>query len=273
MKIDNIINTIINADCLDVLQKMPDNCIDLVITSPPYDDLRTYHGYSFNFENIAKELFRVMVDGGVVVWVVGDQCIDGQESGTSFKQVLFFKDIGFNLHDTMIYQKTGFAFPSVGRYHQVFEFMFVLSKGTPKTFNAIKDRKNIETKMGGDAKRQRDGSVVSGKRGGSPQERYGMRFNIWKYKTGGGLMSTFKLASQHPATFPENLAKDHILSWSNKNDLVMDIFSGSGTTIAMAERLNRRWIGIDISESYCEIARKRIEKEKLDKINSFGIIT
>ena len=99
------LNTIFNEDCLNTMRAMPDGVIDLVITSPPYDDLRNYKGYSFDFESIAKELFRVVKEGGVVVWVVGDATVDGSETGTSFRQALFFKEVGFNLHDTMIYMK------------------------------------------------------------------------------------------------------------------------------------------------------------------------
>jgi site-specific DNA-methyltransferase (adenine-specific) len=213
------------------------------------------------FKQLAKELYRIMKKGGVVVWVVGDATINGSETGNSFRQALYFKDeCGFNLHDTMIYLKRGFAFPSQVRYHQVFEYMFIFSKGKPKTFSPIKDRKNKYKKQGGDCKRQKDGSMKKGNRGGLLLEDYGQRYNVWDYKMGGGNMTKDKIAYKHPAIFPEQLAHDHIISWSNKGDIVLDPLSGSGTTLKMAEKLNCRWIGIEISEEYCEIAKKRIEE-------------
>jgi len=252
------INQIILGDCSEVLKDLPDKCVDLVVTSPPYDGLRDYNGYSFSFEPTAEQLARVVKNGGVLVWVVGDATVDGSESGTSFKQAMYFSK-HFNLFDTMIYVKTGFAFPSHDKYHQVFEYMFVFSKGRPSTFNPIYDRLNKEIRMGGDAKRQKDGTVKIGSRGGRNQNRYGKRFNVWQYRTGGGLISTDPIAHEHPAPFPEQLAKDHIISWSNENDLILDPFCGSGTTCVAAEILGRRWIGIDISPDYVEIARKRIK--------------
>lgn len=237
---------LILGDCLDVMRTMPDECIDLTITSPPYDNLRAYNGYTFDFEGIAKELYRVTKKGGVVVWVVGDATIKGSETGTSFKQALFFKEIGFNLHDTMIYSKTGMKNPSSNRYHQTFEYMFVISKGIPKTFNPIKDRKNKYV------------GIHGGER--SFRNEYGMRFNIWQYANGGN-NTTKDDVFAHPAVFPEKLADDHIISWSNPGDVVFDPFTGSGTTGKMALINNRKFIGIEISKEYCDIAEARIRKE------------
>jgi len=257
MTIDEIKNTVICGDCLSVMRQMPDKCVDLVVTSPPYDNLRKYNGYSFDFENIAKELFRVIKDGGVVVWVVGDETKDGDESGESFRQALFFKSVGFNLLDTMIYNKNSFRFPQPNRYHQVFEYMFVFTKGKPKTFNPLFDRKNIHTNRNSDnMKRETDGTITY--RDKFQQTEYGKRFNIWTYAIGKGGSTSDEVAFEHPAIFPESLAKDHILSWSNNGDIVMDIFSGSGTTAKMAVQTGRDFIVIDISPEYCELARARI---------------
>ena len=174
------INKIYNENCLDTMAKMPDCFVDLTVTSPPYDNLRDYNGYTFDFEGIAKELYRITKEGGVVVWVVGDATIKGSETGTSFKQALYFKDIGFNLHDTMIYEKNGFRFPFPNRYHQTFEYMFIFSKGSPKTFNGIKDRKNIHTnRTGKNMKRERDGTKTY--RESFTPEEYGKRYNVWRY--------------------------------------------------------------------------------------------
>jgi site-specific DNA-methyltransferase (adenine-specific) len=253
------INQIICGDCLEVMKGLPDKCIDLTVTSPPYDNLRTYNGFTFDFEGIAKELYRVTKKGGVVVWVVGDATINGSETGTSFRQALYFKEIGFNLHDTMIYAKNNvYAHdPRNKRYKQCFEYMFVLSKGKPNTYNEIKDRpnKHVGKTLSGTKGRTKEGikrnlkPIVLGE--------YQARFNIWEYTTGGSVASD-KIAFNHPAIFPEKLAEDHIISWSNEGDIVLDPFLGSGTTAKMALLNGRNYIGIDISEEYCEIARKRI---------------
>jgi site-specific DNA-methyltransferase (adenine-specific) len=237
------------------MKSLPDASIDLTVTSPPYDNLRTYNGYSFDFEGIAKELYRVTKDGGVVVWVVGDATANGSETGTSFKQALYFKEIGFNLHDTMIWQKSASANPSSNRYNQNFEYMFVLSKQKPKTFNPIKDKPNKHFGVQNHGtKRQKDGTTkpMSDKQKSKFIAEFGMRNNVW-------LINEEKHQNKnHPATFPESLTYDHIISWSNKGDTVLDCFLGSGTTGKMAKQLGRQFIGIEISPEYLEIAKNRI---------------
>jgi len=243
-------NTIITGDSAEVLKSFPDGCIDLSVQSPPYDNLRDYKGFTFNFEVIARELYRVTKDGGVCVWVVGDATVDGSESGTSFKQALYFIECGFNLHDTMIYEKAG-TLPSSNRYTQEFEFMFVFSKGVPKTFNPIMDRKNKwggEKTFGKSSFRDKDGSLkVSGQR---EVNKIGKRSNIWRYANGYGFGQSDDIAYKHPATYPEALVSDHILSWSNEGDIVLDCFAGSGTTLKKAKELQRQYIGIEISPEY-----------------------
>lgn len=261
------LNKIYNMNCLDGLKLIDDNSIDLVVTSPPYDNLRSYEGYEFKFEEIAIELYRVMKPGGVVVWIVGDATINGSESGTSFKQVLHFKEIGFNLHDTMIYMKNNFSFPSSVRYHQIFDYMFILSKGIPKTFNPIKDKKNkyAGTQCWGvHTRRTKDGELKISKHDPIYNE-YGMRSNIWKYVTS-KLGQNDEIAYKHPAQFPEKLAEDHINSWSNEGDIVLDPFIGSGTTAKMAIINNRNFIGFEISKNYCELTNERINNiNKIDE--------
>ena len=243
------------GDCLEVMKYLQSNSIDLTITSPPYDNLRTYNGYSFDFESIAKELYRVTKNGGIVVWVVGDATINGSETGTSFKQALYFKEMGFNLHDTMIWEKPNFSNPSVNRYHQIFEYMFIFSKGKPKIFNPILDVKNkYGVCVGKNTRRLANGNLIEVKKN-TPRE-YGMRRNIWKMNTVGQDMMCKK--PPHPAMFPEKLVHDHIISWSNEGDTVLDCFLGSGTTGKVAKQLNRKFIGIEISSEYLEIAKNRI---------------
>jgi len=259
------VDTIINGDNVEVLRTFPDDCIDLTVTSPPYDNLRTYKGFTWDFENLAKELFRVTKQGGVVVWVVGDATIKGSETGTSFKQALYFKEIGFRLHDTMIYEKSSCVYPEVNRYYPIFEYMFIISKGKPNTASLIKDRANIYS--GDKIARKTGNKKYNGDRVPNSAYKkdinrrindYGIRYNIWRYSAGGGHVTTDKIAHSHPAIFPEKLAHDHIISWSNENDIVLDPFCGSGTTCKMAKKLNRRYIGIEIAKEYCEIAEQRV---------------
>ena len=245
------------GDCLEVMRGFEPDCIDLTVTSPPYDNLRDYKGYTFDFEPIARELYRVTKPGGVVVWVVGDATIHGSETGTSFRHALYFMACGFNLHDTMIYKKVSGATGSNYSYWQAFDYIFVLSKGKPKTINLLSDRKNVN------APSVYHGTVGHRKRNGDRKgkvlrndKEYGRRLNIWEYHT-----SDITEYTEHPAQFPEALARDHILSWSNPGDLVMDCFLGSGTTGKMAVMYQRNFIGIEISPEYLNgIAKPRIEQ-------------
>jgi site-specific DNA-methyltransferase (adenine-specific) len=263
-------NRIYNEDCLTTMSLMSNNFLDLTITSPPYDDLRTYNnritgkrsqfnGYTFQFEEIAKELYRVTKEGGVVVWIVGDATMAGNETGTSFRQALFFKECGFNLFDTMIYLKPPRgAVGNNNTYWQSFEYMFVLSKGYPKTINLIKDRENKEARKGDNGtKRLQNGELLQLRRGGYGE--FGRRTNVWEYNIGKGHSASDKFAYEHPAIFPEKLARDHIISWSNAGDLVYDPMMGSGTVAKMCILEGRKFIGSEINNSYCKIAFKRIE--------------
>lgn len=239
------------GDCSELMKKIPNNSIDLTVTSPPYDNLRSYNGnikqWSFKkFQSIAKELFRITKVGGIVVWVVGDATIKGCETGSSFRQALYFKECGFNLHDTMIYEKNSSTFPakSTGnRYTQIFEYMFIFSKGKPSCANLISDKPN---KWAG----HRDFSHKLK----NPVPDFSPRTNIWRYVT------SFNDKTGHPAPFPEQLAKDHIFSWSNYGDTVFDPFMGSGTTGKMSVLTGRHFIGIELDENYFNIAKERIEK-------------
>ena len=251
------INKIYNENCLETMKRMDDCFIDLTVTSPPYDGLRDYNGYSFPFEDIAKELFRVTKDGGIVVWNVSDSTIKGSESLTSFKQAIFFVEVcGFRLHDTMIFEKKNFVPLTHNRYEQCFEYMFVLSKGRPKTTNLIKEKSvsfgsNSNTKnhkedsSGGYAMRKRDHIYKTS------EEK--IRKNIFAYATGN------RESGKHVAPFPQKLAAEHIISWSNKKDLVYDCFMGSGTTAKMAHIYKRNWIGSEISKEYTDLSNKRLK--------------
>lgn len=260
---DKWLNKIICGDNVEVMRQMPDNCIDLTVTSPPYDNLRTYNGFSFNFEEVAKELYRITKDGGVVVWVVNDATINGSETGTSFRQALYFKEIGFNLHDTMIYKSEKPPLTH-NRYEQKFEYMFVFSKGKPRTFNPIM----IDCKYAGSNPMgtfRHTGKETQKAHKQSKVNEFKIKGNVWEYATGFQKTTKDKIAYQHPAIFPEQLANDHIISWSNPGDLVFDPFVGSGTTAKMALLNGRNFIGIDISDEYCEIARQRLEQAQMQQ--------
>jgi len=253
------LNKIYCGECLDIMKDIDDNIIDLTVTSPPYDNLRSYNGYIFNFENIASELYRITKKGGIVVWIVGDKVLNRNESGTSFKQALFFKSIGFSMQ-TMIYQKSNLRYPSNGVYNRNFEYMFIFINGNkPKTFNQIKDKLNKQygrISSSGSTRRKYNGELVRCK---NIYEipKYSKRGNIWEYTTGLGHTTKDMYAYKHPAMFPEKLVYDHIISWSNKGDLIFDPMCGAGTTCKIAKQLNRNFIGIDISQEYCEIANRR----------------
>ena len=249
------IDRIYNENCLDTMAKMDEGSIDLVVTSPPYDNLRKYNGFSFDIDGVIGGLHKVVKPGGVVVWVVGDETVDGCESCTSFQQAIKFVQAGFSLHDTMIYQKECPTWnESCKRYRQTFEYMFVFSKGRPGTFNPIRDVK---------VKNMQPRKVKSNRTGNAryemcvPKYEYTVRGNIWRYNAGSS-SATDQYAFGHPAIFPEKLAEDHILTWSNPDDLVYDPFMGSGTTAKMAIANGRHWIGSEISGDYCRIIENRL---------------
>ena len=248
-------NQLIVGDCVEVMAGLPTDLVDLTVTSPPYDKLRYYEGYDFDAEKIARELLRVTKPGGVVVWVVGEH-ISGGRSLSSFEQALMFRDVGFTVHDIMIYQKKNTPFMRSNAYTNAWEFMFVLSKGgPPKTFNPLK----TETARSGEEllthNKLPDG-INKKKRGLLKPEK--TRTNIWSYAVGRGGTTNDSIAFQHPAVFPEKLASDHILSWSNPGELVLDPMCGSGTTCKMALLNNRRYIGIDVSEAYIALSQERL---------------
>lgn len=248
------------GDCGEIMPFL--DGVDMILTSPPYDNLREYDNKaSFNFEEVSKKCSMVLKFGAVMVWIVNDQTIDGSETGSSFKQAFRFIELRLNLHDTMIYGKNGFPFPEATRYQPIFEYMFILSKDKPKTFNPLKRKNNYGGIVKREFERQKDGTVKS------ENDRYilneGNYGNIWMYNTGYMHTTKDKVAYEHPAIFPDNLAYDHVYSWSNPGDLVLDPFLGSGTTAVACKKLKRNCIGIEISEKYCEIAIKRLKNTQV----------
>ncbi len=263
------LNKILEGNCVELMKEFKSNSIDLTLTSPPYDNLRYYKGYVFPFEDVAKELFRITKEGGVVVWVVGDATIKGSETGTSFKQALYFKEIGFNLHDTMIFQKTN-PIPQIyrKRYNNIFEYMFVFSKGPVMTHNAIKvDCLHAGLKLNGTTYKNYSKGEQKREKLAKPVKKQKVKGNIWEYVV--GKKAEDQEAKGHPAPFPCALARDHIKSWTNKGDVVLDPMCGSGTTCKMAYQLDRKYIGIDISPEYCELAQKRIRRHELQPTLEF----
>jgi len=268
-------------NCIDGMQLMDEESVDLVITSPPYDDLRTYNDSSKwdheVFKRVADSIVRVLKPGGVIMWNVNDATVKGSETGSSFRQCLYFMDAhGLRLHDTMIYEKTGTAFasgPNSVRYTQIFEYCFILSKGKPKTINLIQDKKNAwagYTSFGNAKTRRKDGTMHDPGKKSKEIREYGVRTNIWKIKNSGGFGQSSKESYKHPATMPEELARGHIITWSDKNDVVLDPFMGSGTTAQVCIEEGRKFIGFEIDQTYCEMAQKRA---KLCKPHLLTILT
>ena len=254
------INQIICGDNVETLQGFPDDCIDLTVTSPPYDNLRTYGGHSWDFEGVAQQLWRVTKPGGVVVWVVADATIDGSETGTSFRQALHFMEIGFRLHDTMIYQKANAIPLTHNRYEQQWEYMFVLSAGCPRVFNPLREKCIHAGRDNPAGTFRHEGTDSRPANTPKPVNDSKIKYNIWQYDVGNMKSTKDAIAFSHPATFPESLARDHILSWSNEGDTVLDPFSGSGTTAKMAKHNGRQYIGIEVNPEYCEIAEERLRQ-------------
>lgn len=252
------INKIIEGNCIEVIRGIQNDTVDLTVTSPPYDDLRNYKGFVFPFEEIAKELYRLTKPGGVVVWVVADATIEGSETGTSFKQALFFKKVGFNLHDTMIFRKKN-PIPQIyrKRYNNEFEFMFVFSKGVVKTHNPIMvDCLHAGLELNGTTYKNYSKNEQLREKMAKPVKDKKISGNIWEYVV--GKKQEDQEAKGHPAPFPCELVRDHIFSWTNEGDVVLDPMCGSGTTCKVACELERKYIGIDISYEYCKLARERI---------------
>lgn len=257
------INRVICCECCQGMSEIPDNFVDLTVTSPPFDNLRTYNGYHFDYECVLQQLYRITKPGGVVVWVVADQTIKGSETGTSFKQALYAKSVGFYLHDTMIYMNRVVRFPHPKRYHNCFQYMFIFSKGVPKTANLIRDKLNktagrVETSK---YQREEDGSwrVRSAYKTKRVRPKYSVRLNVWEYKVGSRCMADDRLWTKHPAVFPMKLAEDHIKTWSNEGELVFDPMCGSGQTLCAAKKLKRNYLGMDVCEEYCKLSEERLK--------------
>lgn len=254
-----MLNQIVEGNCVEVMRDIASDFVDLTVSSPPYDELRNYKGYIFPFEDIAKELFRVTKPGGVVVWVVNDATIDGSETGTSFRQALYFREIGFNLHDTMVFKKRN-PIPQIyrRRYNNEFEFMFVFSKGQVVTHNPIMvDCAHAGLELNGTTYKNYSKNEQTREKLAKPVKDKKIKGNIWEYVV--GKKQEDQEAKGHPAPFPCDLVRDHIKSWTNVGDVVLDPMCGSGTTPRVAHEMGRQYIGIDISHDYCELARQRIK--------------
>ena len=263
------LDTIYNEDCLEGMKRIDDASVDCVVTSPPYDNLRKYggvaEGWNFDkFKAIAQQIARVLKQGGVCVWVVSDGVVNGSETGTSFRQALYFMECGLTLYDTMIWEKPSPQAPTEGRYYDVFEYMFIICKGKkPASLNFICDHKNVsagtvstrETRSCAEDRKPTDKKRVV--------KDYSRRFNVWQISRDNG-------GTGHPAVFPFRLAHDHILSWSEVGGVVLDPFLGSGTTCVAALREHRHFLGFELNKEYFDIAQRRIALERSQPTLDFG---
>jgi len=256
------LDRIIRCDCVEGMRRLPDGCIPLTVTSPPYDGLRSFGGYALDFESfkkVAQELYRVTTPGGVVVWVIADAIVDGSETGTTARQKLRFLEIGFRIHHTMIMDRAGSRWPCKVRYGDSLEYAFILSKGRPRTINLLRDKPNKYVGKSEEfQRREPDGSLRPAGRS-SPIATWGNRRAIWEYAAGSGLTTNDRYAFVHSALMPEAMAEDHILSWSRPGDLVFDPFCGAGTTTKMALLNHRRYLGFEVNTQYHEIALRRMQ--------------
>jgi site-specific DNA-methyltransferase (adenine-specific) len=257
---------VVCSDNCEAMRVMETGSVDLVVTSPPYDDLRTYGGLEWDFYGVAWNLKRLLKPGGVIVWIVNDETRDGSETGTSMRQALHFQTLGLNLHDTMVWNKGSCRFPETNRYYPTWEYMFVLSKGKPKTYNLIADRKNLYVGQRVAREKQirtRDGRMIENSANRIDPDReikeIGVRFNIWN----DAVAASTDEKTGHPAMFPESLVKDHITTWTNPGEIVLDPFAGSGTTIKAAKELGRQAIGIEINPEYVKIINNRLRQDAL----------
>lgn len=261
------LNQVLHCDCVLGMRALPDACIPLTVTSPPYDKLRMYDGHALPFELfqlVACELYRVTMPRGVIVWVVQDGTDkNGSETGTSFRQREFFKNLGMSAHATMIMKVNACRFPNNRRYCQQFHYAFVLSKGKPRVINVLRDSANQHP---GDvvkhSHRSKDGKLVTCLMPHKRLAAYGYRGNVWDYKVGNGQTTKDRFAFNQTALMPELMAEDHILSWSNPGDLVFDPMCGAATTCKMALLNHRKFLGMEIHQTYWEIACKRMELAK-----------
>ena len=257
--------TLYHGDCADVLPAVGVKA-NLILTSPPYDNLRDYGGHGFDFDRVADACVAALAEGGVLVWVVADATVDGSETGTSFRQALGFMERGLKLHDTMIYRygnSNGKTYNA--RHSSGFEYMFVLSNGKPNTVQMIIDKSNRwagTSHWGTPTIREKDGTLHI--RAPRIIPDFGPRDNVWEYKNGHGFSAAdFAEAHAHPAIFPLPLAKDHITTWTNPGDVVLDPMAGSGTTLRAAKNLGRKAIGVEIHEGYLHIITERMAQEVL----------
>ncbi len=253
-------NRIECCDCVDGVRSLAAGSVPLTVTSPPYDRIRKFA--PFDFEALAHELFKVTCDGGVLVWVVGDQIVDGSETGTSFRQALFFKEVGFRLHHTMAFASSGTYLVTRTRYGSALQYMFVFSKGRPRTIRLIRDKPNKYAGQQQNVPHGRDDRNRNRYRS-QPVKKFGLRPAFWVIATGKSVTTKDDYAYEHDAVMPESIARDHILTWSKPGELVLDVFVGSGTTAKMAALHGRKYLGFDIEKKWCDLAERRVREAVL----------
>jgi site-specific DNA-methyltransferase (adenine-specific) len=254
---EGLVNQILQTDCVQGMQQLPDCCIPLTVTSPPYDHFRAYGGHRFDFEAVAKELWRITMKGGIVVWVVQDQVVKGSFTGTKHRQAIYFQELGFGIHNELTMVTLNSRIPQKVRYTPTSHTAFVLAKGHPRAVNLLRDKPNKQAGMYKPtwSRRTREGNRETGSYG-KEVARFGLRSDVWVYLVGNNVTTTD--GTKHPALMPEEMAEDLIVSWSRPGDLVFDPFAGAGTTCKMAMLNHRHYLGMEIHEPYVHVAKARL---------------
>ena len=258
-------NSIVLGDCVEGMRSLPPDLVPCTVASPPYGALRHYHGnHQFDFEAAAAELWRITRPGGVVCWVVREEVVDGSESGEASEQRLFFRDLGFRLHQTIVMERYGSRARSPGRYGESLEYAFILAKGKPATVRLLRDRRNKTAgKLVTATHRYPDGSYRVQR---YEVDEWGYRKAVW-YFAQGMHVATDPVARLHQAPMPEAMAEDLILSYSREGDLIFDPFAGVATTAKMALLNHRNYFGYEINAIYHARGEERLRAARMEYLS------
>lgn len=265
MRIDDIhdwVDKVHCMECVEGMEMLPDDCVDLVVTSPPYDAVRKYNGFAFDLHQTGAQIHRVLKDGGIAAMVIQDQTKDFGKSLTSFRTIIDWCDsFGFKLFECVIYRKNG----SEGawwkhRFRVDHEYIPLFLKGDrPAYFD--KQPLRVPSKHGGKVMSGSGNRRTDGATNGTVRREINAtkcRGTIWNYLMAG---DKNPLKRKHPAVFPDAIPSDLIQCFCPPGGIVLDPFIGSGSTAVQALKHERHFIGFDISQEYCDLCNQRLEKD------------